>query len=170
MPKLLVASQIVSLAQLLLFTAVRFQIVGSRSSTCFLPSLPAACQPPPSCTLPPPASCFPCGVPTQLLSPSPCPPTSRQVRTSSAVFEDFGFGPGVRPALAGFLLFQQLIGPADEVRAGGGWLGLVADAAGMHGNCLYNSSHKGNRITNALSHTSSCRCWACCPTWSPVSD
>jgi len=59
MPKLLVASQIVSLAQLLLFTAVR---------------------------------------------------------TSSAVFVDFGFPPGVRPALAGFLLFQQLIGPVDEVR------------------------------------------------------
>ena len=59
MPKLLVASQIVSLAQLLLFTAVR---------------------------------------------------------TSSAVFVDFGFPPGVRPALAGFLLFQQLIGPVDEAR------------------------------------------------------
>ncbi|KAI7842551.1 hypothetical protein COHA_003788 [Chlorella ohadii] len=64
MPKLLVASQIVSLAQLLLFTAVR---------------------------------------------------------TSSAVFVDFGFPPGVRPALAGFLLFQQLIGPVDEV------LGLLSN-------------------------------------------
>ena len=93
----------------------------------------AACQPPPSCTLPPPASCFPCGVPTQLLSPSRCPPTPRQVRTSSAVFEDFGFGPGVRPALAGFLLFQQLIGPADEVRAGGGRLGCVQMRQGRMG-------------------------------------
>jgi STE24 endopeptidase len=43
------------------------------------------------------------------------------VRTSSGVFEDFGFPPGVRPALAGFLLFQQLIGPVDEV------LGLLSN-------------------------------------------
>ena len=70
MPKLLVASQIVALTQLLLFTAVR---------------------------------------------------------TSSSVFADYGFEAGVRPALAGFLLFQQLIGPVDEVRRGVGlgcrWLG-----------------------------------------------
>lgn len=64
MPKLLVASQIVALTQLLLFTAVR---------------------------------------------------------TSSSVFADYGFEAGVRPALAGFLLFQQLIGPVDEV------LGLLSN-------------------------------------------
>ena len=62
MPKLLVAHQLVSLAQLLVFTLVR---------------------------------------------------------STPALFASFGFAAGEQPALAGFLLFQNIIGPLDEV---GGWV------------------------------------------------
>jgi hypothetical protein len=80
MPKLLVANQLVSLAQLLVFTLVR---------------------------------------------------------STPALFASFGFAAGEQPALAGFLLFQNIIGPLDEVGgwAMGGWVNgcwlLLVDADGI---------------------------------------
>ncbi|KAL4448266.1 hypothetical protein ABPG75_005485 [Micractinium tetrahymenae] len=44
------------------------------------------------------------------------------VRNAPGVFASFGFAAGERPALGAFLLFQNLIGPVDEVL---GWLSNV---------------------------------------------
>lgn len=123
MPKLLAASQIVALTQLLLFTAVR---------------------------------------------------------TSSGVYEDFGFEGGVRPALAGFLLFQQLIGPVDEVRRGLLAIGLLVVGVAVQGwgrRRLMRVWHGiGMSVRSVCVHSNRCaaaiccrRCWACCPTWCLVS-
>lgn len=39
------------------------------------------------------------------------------LRSSPGLYRSFGFAPGQRPVFAALLMFQELIGPVDEVGA-----------------------------------------------------
>lgn len=94
---------------------------------CSPPARPGSPAEPPVATQLPAAArrpaCLACMRPVPARRPNYC----LQVRNTPGVYESFRFPTGVRPALAGFLLFQQIIGPVDEVRpawwlpAAGGW-------------------------------------------------
>ena len=96
MPKLLVSHHAVSLAQLTLFT-----LVGAARSPCKCRMRTGASQ----------CRQMALGRSASLSAVRCASSALPQVRSSPSVFESFGFPPGVTPALAGFILFQQLIGP-----------------------------------------------------------